>query len=190
MFGFFKRKHAQLGTRIDLTHHIDAAKKYISAQTQAKHSLCDTGIKYSARNTGIKYSSRDYSDSLFDKAQAYLSATQRQPSFNEMILSEIEAQNIAPKEFYSRAGLDRKLFSAIKQGGRSYQPSRNTAIRCCFALRLPLERTEILLKAAGYALSDTKRQDLIIRYCIENKIWNLFDVDELLYALDESILFK
>lgn len=102
----------------------------------------------------------------------------------------IDEKGLQPKEFYGRAGLDRKLFSALKNGGPSYQPSWNTAVRCCFALQLSSEETDEILKLAGYALSDSRKADLLIRYCIENKIWNLFDVDELLYSFGENILFK
>ena len=200
MFSFFKIKSRHTEARIDVTPHIAAARRYIFNHLNSKYGLSgnrktnisseESDIKYSVRDPDVQYSVRDYGDSIYVKAHAFLRASQTRPSFNEMVLNEIKEQGLSPKEFYSRAGLDRKLFSSIKNGGYNYQPSRNTAIRCCFALHLPYERTEIFLKAAGYALSDTKRQDLILRYCIENKIWSIFDVDELLDALGESILFK
>lgn len=123
------------------------------------------------------------------KVAEFIENRQNKTSFSEYVLKTMTEEKISPKEFYSRTGMDRRLFSALKNGGKDYQPSRNTAIRCCFALQLSFKKSEELLKIAGYALSDSKPWDLIVRYCIENKVWNVFDVDGLLDSFGQESLF-
>ncbi|MBQ4089307.1 MAG: hypothetical protein IJC56_05425 [Clostridia bacterium] len=194
MFDIFRRHAIKPEARVDISKHIDDARNYLSNQLTIGHINSprvpiDPDVQFSVREPERKESIRNQNIE-YTQAIEYLHTTRSCKSFGDMVLDEIRSQQISAKEFYSRAGLDRKLYSALKRGSKSYQPSRNTAIRCCFALRLPIERTELFLKAAGYALSYAKKQDLIIRYCIERQIWSIFDVDDLLDALGENILFK
>jgi hypothetical protein len=50
----------------------------------------------------------------------------------------------------------------------------------CIGLQLSIDEAELLMKSAGYAFSDTIPEDMVFRYCIQNKIWNLDDVNEIL----------
>lgn len=124
----------------------------------------------------------------YDEIQQYIDQVRFQSCFSEMVLSIMEKKGLAPKEFCSRALFDRKLFHSLKTGGSNYQPSKDTAVRCCLALRLTSAQTSELLQIAGYSLSRRQKRDLLTRYCIENCIWNLFDVDELYIMMGEKPL--
>ena len=106
-------------------------------------------------------------------------------TFSSRLIRLVESRRIRPSAFYRAADIDRKLFSAIRRNPY-YQPSRETAIRCCLALRLNAEETVELLASAGYALSDARRFDLIIRECIERGICAVGDVNTILDALGEK----
>jgi len=112
---------------------------------------------------------------------------QKQETFSQRLLRYIRERDLIEPEVYQRANLDRRLFSKIR-GNPSYQPSKNTALALCVALRLNLEETEDLLRRAGYALSPSSRFDLIVIYYIKKGNYNIYEINEALYAFDESQL--
>lgn len=80
---------------------------------------------------------------------------------------------------YKRAGVSRQVYSRIVS--RDVSPvDKRTVLLFCIGLQLDGLESERLLKSAGYAFSDTVVEDCVFRYCIDNQIRNLRDVDELL----------
>ncbi len=128
-----------------------------------------------------------YSLSLTDEAEEWVreAAALAAGTFSARLSLLLEEKHIRAPAFYRAAGIDRKLFSAIRRD-EGYQPSRETAIRCCLALRLNTAETEELLRSAGYALSGDRRFDLIIRWCVENGVWDVDRVNALLDELGEK----
>ena len=102
-------------------------------------------------------------------------------TFHEVLFEKITQSGMTDIEVYKRANMDRKLFSKIRSNP-AYHPRKDTVLALAIALKMDLEETQDLLSRAEYALSPSSKSDVIIRYFIERKI---FDIDLINIALDD-----
>ena len=101
--------------------------------------------------------------------------------FHEVLFEKIARSGMTDVEVYRRANMDRKLFSKIRNNP-AYHPGKNTVLALAIALKMNIDDTQDLLSRAEYALSPSSKSDVIIRYFIERRI---FDIDLINIALDD-----
>jgi len=90
-------------------------------------------------------------------------------------------------EIYRKALVSKQVFSNVFN---NKLPSKDTVIMFAFALELTLQEAEELLKRAGFFLGDCVKRDMIFRYCFENRIFDIREVNELLEQEKERLLVK
>ena len=73
------------------------------------------------------------------------------------------------------------MHNAQNYGVVFYIPqAENTIFALAMSLKLDHTKTSKLLNKAGYEFSNNKLTDIIIMFCIENKIYDLYQIDAFL----------
>jgi len=108
-------------------------------------------------------------------------------SFSATLMKYIDDKGINPVDVYKKANIDRRLFSKIRNEQR-YIPSKRTAIALAIALELSLDETRDLLKRAGFSLSRSLLFDVIIEYFIMKGIYDIYEINDVLFSYDLPVL--
>lgn len=107
--------------------------------------------------------------------------------FSETLLKLIDQTGKKDSEVYNKANVSRQHFSKIRNNP-DYKPTKPTAIAFAIALELDLDQTRDLIGRAGYALTNSSKFDVIIMYFIQQRNYNMFDINAALFEFDQSLL--
>lgn len=172
-----------------------------SAQEQTgeiRFSIKDPNLK--SNDDDVQYSLRDnYNSRSIDSAVRSLSSSvstldtikaienNTNMSFVDKMLEYINTKHMRDSDVYKAAQVDRRLFSKIVSD-RTYKPAKDTCIAISLALKLSLSEANDFLSRAGYVLSHSSKRDVVIEYFFREQIYDLDDVNEVLFRLEQKTI--
>ena len=132
-------------------------------------------------NASPSYAARDEEEPFLDFETAHESRLEERmrhlsDTFSQYLMYMIQSKGMENAEVYKRAIVDKKIFSKIKNN-INYHPQKLTALCLCVGAKLNMDETRDLLARAGYALSPCDKTDIIFSYFIENRIYDMIELD-------------
>ena len=190
---FFKKR---IKVPDDLLKELQSFNEKNTIKYSNRIDLDDDGIRYMKKqsNNNIEknatYSDKESFNLIVEEpSEDYVISKIKEISltetFQELLFKYIDKSGFSDLEIYKKAHIDRRLFSKIKSDV-NYHPSFGTVTLLALSLTLNIEDYELLLKSASYSLSTSDIQNVVLRYCFEHKIYDIFYVNNLLYTITDK----
>jgi len=130
--------------------------------------------------------------SSYKDMDEYIENEKRNRIFTGYLMERLAERGLPVKGLYKLAGLHRSIKQKIElsSGLEPYRPDKNTVIKMGMAMRMTLDEMDRMLAAAGFALANNDEKDIVIRYCIERKIYDRYEIDARVYARTGKSLYK
>ena len=155
-------------------HYVDAACSPVPIRNDRRRrdrELCQ-------KSMALPCSSQQSLESFLQKKDA---------GFVETLLELIQKRGLKNSTVYKRANISKQHFSKLVNDPRA-AITKPVAVALALALELDLAETRDLIGRAGYTLTNGSYFDLIIRYHIENRKFNVVEINVALYEFDQPLL--
>lgn len=113
-------------------------------------------------------------------------------TYYQYLMKLIANQPLTSPEIYKKALISKEYFSKIITGRnnkKKFIPRKDLLLRIAFAMQLSLEETYILLNKAGQTFIECDRADYIYVYFLDNKIYDIYELEEILNYFELPSLF-
>ena len=176
--------------------HIESQREYLWRRDEKKAMRLDHSIMADAMPDAMPGSADDIFDSMSapDRPACAVSGPDwselvrnMDEGFSEALLRLIDEKGMTDAQCYKKANVDRRLFSKIRSDPE-YRPSKPTVFAFAIALELTLPETKKLLERAGFALTHSSKLDVVLEYCIKERIYDVIRINEVLFDLDLPLL--
>ena len=165
-------------------HYVGVYEQEIFREERCRRVECrEPGVR--SKELLCPSAAMSLSEDLPDDLEVFLE--QKDAGFAVTLVDLIQQRGKKNSEIYKKANVDKKLFSKIINNV-NYHPSKQTAVAFAIALELDLKQTQDLIGRAGYTLTHSSKFDLIIEFFIEKKHYNIFEINEVLFAFDQVLL--
>ena len=111
---------------------------------------------------------------------------QLEETFSRRLLRMIDERGMTDSEAYTKAYVDRRHFSKIRKDV-NYVPNKKTVLAFAIALELSLDEAKDLLASAGFVLPRSSKTDIIVAYFLQNKIYDMFEINDVLDAYGQPV---
>ena len=145
------------------------------SETSFKKCEQETSLQKKRLNT-IGYSSARKTNISLDK---FINENKEDTKFQKLLFKYIDDRNLKDSDVYNKVNIDRRLFSKIRND-INYHPSKETIVLLAIALELSDDELLDLLRSAEYSLPNNDVANLIIRFCFQEKIYNINTINELI----------
>lgn len=186
----FDRKAYQISGKLfaDIAAYID--DRYVEAHTDSRREQMRR-LKTLGESVCLSAASASMPPETADKCVGRKTLedalNQIDESFSEMLLRKIDESSMTDAQCYKKANIDQKLFSKIRSD-KFYKPSKPTVLAFALALELPITEMRDMLSKAGFALSHSSKFDIIVEYFVEQGNYNVHEINEALFAFDQSLI--
>ena len=119
------------------------------------------------------YSEPASMDDILQKAKA-----EYENRFPELLTRLMKEKNLKSKDVCIRSNITKQLFSDLKK--TEYHTKKDTVLALSIGMKLDKVESDILMQAAGYTYSNGEIRDIIVKFCIENRQYNIFALNILL----------
>ncbi len=161
-----------------MPHPAPEYSRCIPAQKPIYNETITNDISEPTSNEGYTYNSIDFEDFL-----------KLDDSFSLTLLKLIDEKHMNEIYCYKKANVSKQTWYKI-MNDKNYKPNKKTVISFAIALGLTLDETQTLLCSVGFILTKSSLFDVIIMYCITNKIYDIFEIDSILFKYDQETLFS
>lgn len=107
-------------------------------------------------------------------------------TFPELVYHYMDKKGMEAKDVYQNANLSRQDFSRITKLGA--KPKRETIYSVAIGLQATWEETTKLLSSVGYAFRKNSKFDVILQYCIQNKVYEVAKINKALDGYGQKTL--
>lgn len=107
--------------------------------------------------------------------------------FSGLLKQKMKQHKIRDNMAYKKSNIEKNAFLRLKNGTNT-SPGKNVVLAIAIGFEMDLNEADQFFRKSGYKLSCNDKRDVIVQYFIENKIYDIFELNKVLFYFDEEQL--